>query len=220
AAYLIVSGVELIASRSMDARAIFMVGLAFVAGMGVMLMPNLSALVPESVGFVARNGIVVAGVTAILLNLLFRMGTSRRNVRPLHDVGSPKELTERVTEFVETSGAAWGARRDAVRRAAQAALEAVEVLQAGGMPRRPIEIRGRFDEFNLDIEIVHDGPPVAFGTTPGLSADILDADDDAFDAALEQTMLQVSLNLMHRLADRVHADQRHGQSSLRLHFDH
>ncbi len=220
AAYLIVSGVELIASRSMDARAIFMVGLAFVAGMGVMLMPNLSALVPESVGFVARNGIVVAGVTAILLNLLFRMGSSQRNVQPLHDVDSPKELAERVTEFVESSGAAWGARRDAVRRAAQAALEAVELLQAGGTQRRPTEIRGRFDEFNLDIEIVHEGPPVALGTTPGLSADILDADDDAFDAALEQTMLQVSHNLMSRLADRVHADQRHGQSSLRLHFDH
>lgn len=220
AAYLIVSGVELIASRSMDARAIFMVGTAFVAGMGVMLMPNLSALVPESVGFVARNGIVVAGITAILLNLLFRMGSSQRNVRPLHDVDSPKELAERVTEFVETSGAAWGARRDAVRRAAQAALEAVELLQAGGVQRRPTEIRGRFDEFNLDIEIVHDGPPVALGKTPGLSSDILDSDDETFDAALEQTMLQVSHTLMSRLADRVHADQRHGQSSLRLHFDH
>src|SRR5690606_34713906 len=149
-----------------------------------------------------------------------RMGSSQRNVQPLHDADSPKELAERVTEFVESSGAAWGARRDAVRRAAQAALEAVELLQAGGAQRRPTEIRGRFDEFNLDIEIVHEGPPVALGTTPGLSADILDADDDAFDAALEQTMLQVSHNLMSRLADRVHADQRHGQSSLRLHFDH
>lgn len=220
AAYLIVSGVELIASRAMDARGIFMVGLAFVAGMGVMFTPDIANLLPESISFLARNGIVMAGLVAIVLNLAFRLGSSQRNREVLHDAPSDKALAERVTDFVERSGAAWGARREAIRRAAQASLEAVELLHAGGEGRRATEIRGRFDEFNLDIEILHDGPPLQLDTQPAPPADLLDADDEAFEAALAQTMSRVSHTLMQRLADRVHTDQRGSQSRLRLHFDH
>lgn len=220
AAYLVVSGIELIASRAMDSRGIFMVGLSFVAGLGVMFMPGIADAVPESIAFLAHNGIVVAGLTAILLNVAFRMGSTQRSASRLDDVTSEKALTERVIAFVESSGAAWGARHDAIRRAAQAALEAVELINASGDTRRATEIRGRFDEFNLDLEILHQGPPLELVQQQKPSANILDADDDAFEAALAATMSQVSHTLMQRLADRVHADQRNGRSSLRLHFDH
>lgn len=220
AAYLIVSGIELIASRAMDARGIFMVGLAFVAGMGVMFMPDLSQMLPEVLSFLAGNGIVVAGVTAILLNMTFRLGSSQRRAQPLHDAQSSRELNERVADFVESSGGVWGARHETIRRAAQAALEAVEALDVAGNGRRATEIRGRFDEFNLDIEILHEGPPLALETPAQPANSLLDLDDADFEAALSKTMSRVSHNLLQRLADRVHADQRHGQSSLRLHFDH
>lgn len=220
AAYLIVSGVELIASRAMDSRGIFMVGLAFVAGVGVMFLPALGDALPDTIEFIADNGIVVAGLTAIALNLAFRIGSSQRSAECLHDAGSDKELAERVTGFVESSGAAWGARHDAIRRAAQAALEAVELIHAGGAARRVTEIRGRFDEFNLDIELLHDGPPLTLESSQRPTADLLDTDDETFEAALTQTMAQVSQTLMQRLADRVHAEQRGSHSSLRLHFDH
>lgn len=220
AAYLIVSGVELIASRAMDARGIFMVGLAFVAGMGVMFVPEMADLLPESISFLAKNGIVVAGLVAILLNMAFRMGSSQRSSQTLYDAPSAQALSERVTGFVESSGAAWGARREAIRRAAQAALEAVELLNSSGEGRRATEIRGRFDEFNMDFEIFHEGPPLQLHAQQAPPANLLDADDDAFDAALATAMSQVSHTLMQRLADKVHADTRGGQSRLRLHFDH
>ncbi len=220
AAYLIVSGIELIASRALDARGIFMVGLAFVAGIGVMFMPNLADILPPSISFLARNGIVVAGLVAIALNLVFRLGSSQRNRQVLHDTASDTELAERIIDFVESSGAAWGARREAIRRAAQAALEAVELLHASGDGRRATEIRGRFDEFNLDFEILHKGPPLQLQGQQAPPSDLLDADDEAFEAALAQTMSRVSHTLMQRLADRVHTEQRGGQSRLRLHFDH
>ena len=220
AAYLIVSGIELIASRAMDSRGIFMVGLAFVAGIGVMFMPNLAEGLPESLRFLARNGIVTAGLVAIVLNVVFRLGSSQRSEQTLHDVSSDKELAERIIDFVERSGAAWGARHEAIRRAAQAVLEAVELLHAGGDQRRATEIRGRFDEFNLDFEILHEGPPLQLQAQQAPAANPLDADDEAFETALAQTMSRVSHTLMQRLADRVHAEQRGGQSRLRLHFDH
>src|SRR3546814_2310471 len=98
----------------------------------------------------------------------------------------------------------WAARRDTVRRAAQAVLEAAEAIQATGASRRLLEVRGSFDEFNLDIELLHDGPPLKLQSGPGKSAaTLLDLDDHAFEAALDDTLAGVSHALLKRLADRL-----------------
>jgi xanthine permease XanP len=218
AAYLIVSGIELIASRAMDARGIFMIGLSFVMGMGVMFLPGLSELAPESLRFMAKNGIIVAGLTAIALNLLFRLGTSQRATLELTD---DDMHARKIVEFVETQGAIWSARRDAVRRAAQAALEAAEAIQAAGGNRRLVAVRGSFDEFNLDFELLHDGPPLNLQAKPNAAAaNLLDIDDDAFHAALDDALAGVSQVLLKRLADRLSTGTREGRAFLRLHFDH
>lgn len=221
-AYLIVSGIELIASRALDSRAIFMIGLAFIAGLGTMLLPGLADLAPPSLRFMAHSAIIVGGLVAIILNLLFRLGTSRRARLDLDQDGDTRPLSRKVVEFVEENGARWSARRDVVHRAAQAALEASEAISAAGDGRRPAAIRGSFDEFNLDIELVHSGPPLRLD--PGQRAvparDLLDIDDADFDAALDHAMAGVSHVLLKRLADRLYSGRRDGLSFLRLHFDH
>ncbi len=221
AAYLVVSGIELIASRAMDSRGIFMVGLSFVAGIGIMFLPGIAQIAPESVQFLVKNGIIVAGLTAIALNLIFRMGSSQRAALPL-DIGpNSLPLTQQIIDFVESKGASWSARRDAVRRAAQAALEAAEAIQSAGSDRQIFEVRGSFDEFNLDIELLHRGPALVLDATRAAApANLLEVDDEAFAAALEQTLSGVSHALLKRLADRLSSGTRDGHSYLRLHFDH
>lgn len=221
AAYLIVSGVELIASRALDSRGIFMVGLAFVAGMGVIFLPGLAQSAPDGVQFLAKNGIIVAGLTAIFLNLLFRLGTSQRVSLQLATGPGARPLSEQITQFVESQGAAWSARRDAVRRAAQAAMEAAEAIQAAGSGRLLLEIRGSFDEFNLDFELVHQGAPLKLDAhRPSSPANLLDMDDDGFDQALENALSGVSHTLLRRLADRLSSGARGENAWLRIHFDH
>lgn len=221
AAYLIVSGIELIASRALDSRGIFMVGLSFLAGMGVMFLPALAELAPESIRFMARNGVIVAGVTAIALNLLFRLGTSLRARRELVVAEGHASAAQQVVNFVEEHGAAWSARRDAVRRAAQAALEATEAIEAAGGGRQLLEIRGSFDEFNLDFELVHSGPPLVLDANPSkASANLLDVDEASFEAALEHALAGVSRVMLRHLADRLSSGTRGQASFLRLHFDH
>ena len=127
---------------------------------------------------------------------------------------------QRVVDFVESQGAAWSARRDVVRRAAQAALEAAEALQ-GSQQRTLRGIRGSFDEYNLDIELLHEGPALELGPATGQTpADLLDIDDAAFHTALEQTLSGISGIMLRSLADRLQSGQRDGLTYLRLHFDH
>ena len=227
AAYLIVSGVELIASRALDSRAIFMVGLSVVAGMGVILLPALPREAPQALQFVVGNGVILGGILAIVLNMLFRLGTSRRAARSLAPLPAasadyphpPADAATAIVQFVEHQGAVWGARRDAVQRAAAAALEGAEaIVQAGG--RELLQVRGSFDEFNLDVELLHSGPPLPLGGARVDPAQLLDTDDANFHAALDAALAGVSSALLRRLADRLSTGERNGQSFLRLHFDH
>lgn len=215
AGFLMVSGMEVLTSRAMDSRGMFAVGLSMSAGLAVMQLPQLTAQLPPSLHFLFGDGFVVAGLLVMGLNLLFRIGTAQSAEQALHP-GTP-ELHAEITGFVERQGAAWGARRAVVQRAALAALEAAEAI-AGAGDRTLTGIRGSFDEFNLDLELLHSGPPLELGdpTAAPASAALLDGDDHALDAALAQ----ISGRLLRHLADRVNASQVNGQSTLRLHFEH
>lgn len=220
AGFLIVSGIELIASRAMDSRGIFAVGLSLSAGLTVLIMPLLVQGAPQSLQFLLGSSLVVAGLLVVLLNMVFRLGTAQRTERTL-DAASASLPTD-ITGFVELQGAAWGARRAVVQRAAQAALEGAEAIAAAG-ERTLVGIRGSFDEYNLDIELLHSGPAMEWGApadAPVLSLD--DLLDEQHSAALDAALRQVSGVLLRHLADRVRSVAGNGgaPSTLRLHFDH
>lgn len=220
AAYLIVSGIELIASRAMDARGIFLVGLSFIAGVGTMFLPGLAEQAPVALQFVAKNGIIVAGLTAIILNLLFQLGTSKRVKLQIDPATDPATQTRQVVDFVENHGAGWSARREVVRRAAMAALEAAEALQASA-DRQLQSIQGSFDEFNLDLELTHSGAPLQLGKQNAPNhASLLDFDDADFEEALNRAMAGLPSVLLARMADRVSTGTNGKNAYLRLHFDH
>ncbi|MEL4179600.1 uracil-xanthine permease family protein [Roseateles sp. PN1] len=238
AAYLIVSGIEMIATRALDSRGIFMVGLSLCAGLATMLMPGLSKGLPDGLAMLAGDGFVVTGVFVMGLNLLFRLGTRLRASCELDPRLGP--ISHQLTAFVERQGGAWGARMDIVRRAALAALEASEAIQAAGGGRLLV-IRGSFDEFNFDLELLHEGEPLRVGAAAAESGEgsagngaavpldldaLMNSSDDDADAAemerqLDAAMARVSGVLMRHLADKLSsASLGTGQAVLRLHFDH
>lgn len=218
-AYLVVGGIELIAQRALDSRGIFMVGLSLTIGLGVVLLPAIANQAPASLQFMMGNGMVVAGVLAIGLNLLFRLGTSSQAGIVLDQATASTGTA--ITDFVDTQGAAWGARRDVIARAALATLEAREAIDAAGTGRRVVALSGSFDEYNLDIDLLHEGPPFPLETRQQQGAtDLAHLLDDADDEALDRAIANVSFVLLRNLADRVTVGTRGQQSFLRLHFDH
>src|SRR5699024_4217279 len=154
--------------------------------------------------------------------LLFRLGTSQQVQQDFDADMTTSDLGQAVVEFVELNGGHWQARREVVQRAAQAAMEATEAIQ-GTHGHTLRGIRGRFDEFNLDIELLHTGTPLSLQRKPAAqpaTADLLDIDDDAFDAALDEALTTVSQVMINRLADRLQSGQRGELSFLKLHLDH
>lgn len=222
ALFLMVTGIEMATERPVDHRATFSIGLALAAGLAVMVLPGISQNFPKELRFIAENSFVVTGIVVVLLNWLFQLGTKQRVEGTL--TADDRPVRQQAVEFIERQGGIWSARRDVLQRAISASLEAIEAIAASG-GRRPVRIRGFFDEYNLNIELVHTGDPIALEKGPGLSqaqADhLLHADITTLD--IDLALQQVGSAILHHLADKVSAE---GAGTLkdpafiRLHFEH
>ncbi len=125
ACHLIASGTELIASRMLDARRIYVVGLPLLAGVGLIALPDLFGPVPGWAEAVVASPLAAATILALVLNLVLNAGVSSRATSRIEIDGA---LSDIIIRFFERQGASWGARQDVISRAAPAVTEWCEEL--------------------------------------------------------------------------------------------
>ncbi len=208
AVFLITSGMGLITSRMMDNRRVFIIGSSIVAGLSVMQFPDLVAQFPAWLSSIAGSAFAVASLCAILLNLLFRIGTgqtARIRIEP--------ELVniQEVRDFFEKSGGSWGARRQVIQRAEAAIHELLETLILTELASEAIDIQARFDEYNLDVTVSY----------AGMAFSMLDRQPSTEQPLDEDTLLlRLPVLLIRQYADRVAVDTVNHRQRVSLHFEH
>ena len=149
ASNLVSSGMSLIASRMLDARRNFVIGLPLLAGVGMIAMPHLFSDAPVWVGIVASSPLALATILALSLNIVLNAGVGNHASTGL---SLDETLNEYVTKFVSRQGASWGARGEVVRRAAPAITEWCEELrQTLGSNSAALDLH--FDDYRLTATI-------------------------------------------------------------------
>ena len=223
AVILMVTGIEQIALRVLDYRRIFVVGLSILIGIAVMSMPALTADLPASLAGFQGNGFVATGLSAILLNLLFRIGIRQSFGQALE--ASPEGPRQAIIEFITTQASIWNVRRDVLRRATSAALEAIELIQLSGHGS-PTEIHASNDDDQFCITLIHPGDPLKlqggrFSLETARQDGTVKSDRD-----LDQGMMkQLSRHILDGLVDRISSHRVSSQSKspagseLRMLFD-
>jgi xanthine permease XanP len=208
AAFIIVSGLQIITSRLLDTRRTFVIGLSFVIAIAVDISPAYFRTLPASVQPLFASSLVVGMLTAILLNLIFRIGA--RKMQNL--VVAPGQVDPVALEqFMEANGASWGARRDVIERARFNLTQSIETILEGVEPQGPLEIAASFDEFNLDIRVSYSGPPLELPDKRPTNEEIMES---------EEGQRRLAGFMLRRYADRVAATHRAGRSTVLFHFDH
>src|SRR4030095_834293 len=81
--YMILAGIQVITSRMLDARRIFVVGIALIFGLSVDMVPGLYRDVPELIQPLFSSSLSISTVLVVLLNLLFRLGITKRQLLEL-----------------------------------------------------------------------------------------------------------------------------------------
>ena len=207
-AIIFLNGLQIITSRLLDARRTFVIGLSFMAAMAIELYPAFFTALPKAITVFFGSSLVLGTVTALLLNLVFRLGV-RQSRKLLVDPGGVDPGA--IETFMETQGAAWGARRDVIDRAGFDLQQSIETIVDACAPAGPLEIEARFDEFNLDVRVSYDGLPLELPERRPTNEEIMASDDGA---------RRLAGFLLRKYADRVEAAHKAGRSTILFHFDH
>ena len=207
-AIILINGLQIITSRLLDARRTFVIGLAFMAAMAIELYPAFFSALPTATSVFFSSSLVLGTVTALLLNLVFRLGV--RKTQKL--VVDPQRVDPAAIEtFMETHGAAWGSRRDVIDRAGFDLVQSIETIVDSGVASGPLEIEASFDEFSLDLRVSYDGPPLELPEVRPSNEEIM---------ASEEGARRLAGFMLRRYADSVQATDKAGRSTILFHFDH
>jgi xanthine permease XanP len=207
-AFILISGIQIIASRLLDARKTFTVGLALVLSLSRDVFPGFYRTVPDMFQSFVVSGFIIGVTAALLLNAIFRIGVRSRVSMVLM---SGTDTYGAIREFLEQQGARWGARRDVMERAIFGTAQAVESVAEHCNPQGPIDVTASFDEFNLNIAISYLGEAFMIEDRRPSDAEIRESEDGI--RRLAGFMLQQN-------ADRVRTTMRDGQATLEFHYQH
>ena len=214
AGYMLVAGMELVLSRMLNSRRMFMIGLGITVGSVVLLMPEIISGAPENLKPILGSALTLGTVTAMTLNMIFRIGIAQSGTLQLTGIDSLTKLTD----FLEEKGEDWGARRQVMMRAGIAVGEALEKLSGSGITNWPVDLKVSYDEYKIVLELDYAGEPINLSIAKPLSLeDLLDDDDDD---ALDEMVSNVSGMLISQLADKVESKSDNGRATLKLVFDH
>ncbi|BBK36633.1 xanthine/uracil permease [Allostella sp. ATCC 35155] len=157
AAYLITSGMELILSRRLSERRVFVVGLSIIAGISLLVIPQVFRGVPAILAPLFGSPLSLSAISALLLNLVFQIGISRRAELSMPAAAHPFLA---VQAFLDRQGELWGARRDVIIAAARTTALAAEAILEAGLARDGVRLDAQFDETHLDIAVVYQGTAI------------------------------------------------------------
>jgi xanthine permease XanP len=214
AGYMFVSGAQLIMSRMINSRRKFMIGISMVIGSSIILMPELTANVPQDLKPILGSGLSMGVLTAIVLNLLFRIGVAQQSEITLDG----NKAGHQMMEFLEECGDDWGAREDVISKASTAAGEALEELNRAKLIKGTAKLKAYFDEYRLILTLTYPGQKIPIEPQKQLDLDALL--DEEGDAGLDAAISNISGVLIKNLADKVTSSEVSGNSELKLVFEH
>lgn len=206
--FIMINGLQIMMSRLLDARRTLIIALSTIAGMAIEAFPWISSWAPAPLASLVGSSLVLATVTALVLNLVFRIGVRKSAKLTIEDRNIEPEAIER---FFQAQGATWGARPDIVKRASFGTTQLIDAIAAEYLREGPIVIETSFDEFNLDVRVTYRGEQPTFPEQRPSLAQIRESEAGA--RLLAGFMLR-------RNADRTRAEWKDGSARVLFHFDH
>ncbi|HET9044910.1 MAG TPA: solute carrier family 23 protein [Burkholderiales bacterium] len=208
AAFIFVNGLQIIASRLLDARRTFVIGLSFIIAIAVDISPAYFRALPAAVQPLVGSSLVAGMLAAVLLNLVFRIG-----VRKVQRLALPAGHVDpaALEQFMDACGASWGARRDVIERAKFNLTQSIETLLSSGVATGPLEVEASFDEFDVDVRVFYDGPQPDLPEKRPSNEEII---------ASEEGERKLAGFMLRKFADRVSVAHKGGRTTILFHFDH
>ncbi len=207
-AFVTLTGLKIMTSRLLDNRKIITLGIALIVGLAQDSLLSGLENIPSKLDSIFATSLSVTVVTAVLLNLLFRLGSKQRLAQEIAIAG---DWQSKLNRLVWHLGRQWGARPEVVSRLEHASNELIElllaetVIEAGTV----IGIATRFDEYDCVLTLSYQGEAIALASDRPDPEALLDQPD---------AVHQLAGYLVQRLADSARVVKQGEQVKIQLQF--
>jgi NCS2 family nucleobase:cation symporter-2 len=208
AVFIMISGVQIISTRVLDARRTLVIGMGLLSFVVVSVYPTAFTQAPLWAHPLVTSPLVLATLVALCLNILFRIGIRRKVVAILDPSTSD---VQQMTNVIERSAGMWGARRDVINRIEFTVMQTVEAVIGFCDPTGPITLEISFDEFVIDVVVSYDGVPLELPTHAPSAEEVMETEDGH---------QRLAGFLIRQHADRIGVPKSREHAVVRLHFDH
>lgn len=206
--FMLLAGISIMTSRMIDIPKTFVIGISLILGLSFDFSPKIYQAAPAWVSPLACSGLTIGTISAIVLNVIFRLGLSHKAVL---EVAPGVQAYKQVADFMHKQGASWGAIKEVIREATFSICKVLEALSHQAKPPEKVEMAISFDEFNLEVDIAYLGAPIdamQFCLSPrGV-------------AAHPEANLAMARYLSNKYAYHCTTHQMDEKIHLTLHFDH
>jgi xanthine permease XanP len=208
AVFIMISGVQIISSRILDARRTLVIGMGMMAFVAVSVFPTAFGAAPKWAQPLVSSPLVLATLVALGLNLIFRLGIRRVVGLSIAPAAADHQS---IRNFIERNAALWGARRDVVNRLEFTVQQAVETISEHCRVGGPIELKIGYDEFDIDVALTYAGALLELSDKLPTQDEILESEDGA---------RRLAGYLIKRQSDKIQTSSNDGKAMVRLHFKH
>ncbi len=168
-----INGIQLVASRALDARKVIALGMGFVTAIAYEPLRHMLEGRSLELRHLTFSAFAVSIVVTVVLLAIFRIGVKRRVIRRF-PAGDARH--DDVANFIEAEGARWGARVDVVQRGAHVAWQALDLIGRDFVaPDKPvIEVETTYNDIIFDILLRYEGTAPALASRPPSAEELLE----------------------------------------------
>src|SRR3989304_3523752 len=154
AAFMISGGIQIMVSRTIDTRMTYVIGISLLLGLSRKAFPDFFTKLPEAIQLVTGTVLSLSIISAIILNLIFRIGIKRTEVLVFDESGIS---LERLTNFLRSKGKPWGLTEDVTDRSISTTNQVIHHLQDAHLILGAAKIIVSYDQVDLIININYEG---------------------------------------------------------------
>lgn len=203
--YVILAGLQISLSRSMDARKIFTVTLPIIFGLGVKFVPGATNHLSLNMKHILSSPLTTATLFAIIFSLIFRFGSKKTAKISLKDAHA---YTQKLSKLFQEKAHDWQVSGIACHNLQCAIYEAIELADSLKLTGTNISIRFGITEHNLEANIIYKGQK-----PNSMVNDVVSCADIIEHPALVR---ELSMKLIHSYVDAVKISQQENNITINL----
>jgi xanthine/uracil permease len=205
--FMIVQGLQMIMSRMLDARKIFVVGISFILGLSVDMVPEIYKNIHPYFLPIFSSSLSLGAVSAVILNLFLRIGIKAHANIQLN-IGA--STSEQIFIFMEKQGQLWGARKEIITKASYAFNEVFEMVVNSNQNESTIDLTVRFNEPKIEAKMEYTGKSFEL---PGRRPSTQEIEDP-------KNVHLLSGFLLTKYCDKIKVSEKNGNVTVKMFFEH